>query len=237
MTVGAGYRKLLADLFMWFHMDIPDPLPVLMAVAGLAGMALHRRVSRDSVPLVVACLAFIAPTLLLYEDPPFWRAFVFLVPVYLALVSAGAVAAARLLGARGGSRIVAPVLAVLVTVAGSLQVSRAGTPRELIASGGMTHPERTFELLESRLRPADDVMGIRRLWWPTRYYLTQRSMADHLAWRRPDGPRAYVLIQDQAEDIAEWSDKLLEGYSGRLLTIVGNTAIYEFDKTPTVPPD
>ena len=101
---------------------------VVVALAALAGVLLHRRVAGHLVPLpAVAAVVVPALALLLPRVPPYTRAWLFLVPLWLLTAAAGAVALAR---RRGHTRFAIPAAAIALAAVLALTFDREDLPYE-----------------------------------------------------------------------------------------------------------
>ncbi|HET9408279.1 MAG TPA: glycosyltransferase family 39 protein [Candidatus Sulfotelmatobacter sp.] len=84
-----GLPPSLASVWHQWNRDLPRLLSILL-VAGLAiGLIFHRRCGKHRVPLVVIVALWIASSLLVQRVVPFERVWLFALPLYLIVASAG----------------------------------------------------------------------------------------------------------------------------------------------------
>lgn len=227
-----GVANLPVSLWSWFHTDLPPWAAVAMSVLAVVGLVAHRRISDDAVPIAAAGIVFLLPLVYLQHVIPPRRAFVFLAPVYLGLVGAGVVLAVQGVASEERSRLIGPLAALGVGLAGSLNARAADTLERNLQYGGMTRPQEVVDSLRERVEPQDDVVGRYRLLWPTQYYLASASMDRNLAHGEPDGPRLFVLFQtsEDREDIEDVAAKYDDYGSPERLTRIGNVVLYRLTR-------
>ena len=229
-SMARGFPQLLIALWEWYHKDLPTTLKVVLPSFFVLAVLFHRAVSRDAIPIAIAVIAWLVPILLIQRVVPPWRAFVFLVPIYFGVCSAGAILIARAAGSATRWAAAVRYLAIMIAVVGSVNVFLADTPRQLVGPAGMTCPDEVINALREHLRPGDDVAARGRLMHATRYYLMKESLSEYLAWRPPDGPRVFFLLHADRQRLDMFSE-FLKGYGAAVL--VGrfcNVELYRLDR-------
>ena len=81
----------LSLLSVWsqWNRDVPSGVSFVLVLGFVASLALHKRLSRHRVPLIMATVVWLVPMLLLQRVVPFERVWLFLLPLYFAIASAG----------------------------------------------------------------------------------------------------------------------------------------------------
>jgi hypothetical protein len=194
----------LQATFSRWHRDQPVVLWVVLAVAFVAGVVLHRRVARVKVSPILGVVVFIPPVLAFQHVVPFERVWLFLLPLYFMTAGAGLVALGRRFGVWRHRRWVVPVCAA------ALCISLAG---EALASRDVPHSEDTSTFrdapavatfLVGYLKPGDRLLVSPPADLVLEYYLDAAGLdAGHLLYvdfraRRllavvKEGPREYDL--------------------------------------------
>lgn len=198
-------RAVLAAWQAW-NRDIPWPVAILLAVGLAVSLTAHRKQARTQVPLALTVVLWCLPVLVVQRVAPEPRVWLFLVPLYWILVSAGLIwlvdkitatlprqATAVHLAAAG---LVALVLAGWVASSTGIQDSRE---TGLFADG-----ERVTLFLQERLQPGDAVVSI---WAATPvlqfYFLRHQMPTDYLYAPVNTSTRAYVVANHAYSETAQ----------------------------------
>ncbi|MCC6316266.1 MAG: glycosyltransferase family 39 protein [Gemmatimonadaceae bacterium] len=165
----------VGDIAGYLGAGWPVVLQLVAPVALVAGWVLHRRLSRDRWPVSLAMLAWAVALLLVMRRPPFFRVWVFLVPVFA--VTAGAAIDAALARLRvGRAATVAGLTALFIALgAGAMQVMRQA-PRQLTETGLFPDGAAVADWLAVRLRPDDLIAAQFRAQGPVDFYLRERGV-------------------------------------------------------------
>jgi dolichyl-phosphate-mannose-protein mannosyltransferase len=177
--------------------DIPVVLSVAFAAATITSLVLTPRLSRFSVPPLVALVAWAALMIAAQRVLPFTRVWLYLVPVVLA-TGAGFIGWV-LEQSRRGVRI-GQVTAAAVAVTASILVLDAGSVRASTETGSLPDARAIASYLDATLRPGDTVQAIGSDAILS-YYLARRGRDDtpSLFFRRP-GRRVFVVVNRTTGD-------------------------------------
>jgi hypothetical protein len=148
----------LDSTFAVWHRDQPQALWIVLALAFVVGLALHRRVSLVRLPPAAGALLFIPPVLVLQHVVPYERVWSFLLPLYLMTGAAGLVVATRRLASRRHYTAGVAVLAVALcaSLAGKAVASRAVARSEDTST--FRDAPNVAAFFEGHLRPGDRVL-------------------------------------------------------------------------------
>jgi hypothetical protein len=97
---------LVSRVWKHWNLDAPHPVDWIVAAGFITATVVHRRISRQSVPLVVAVAITVAVVVAVGKLPPYPRNWLFLLPLYLIAAGAGIVwlaSRARLVGLPEGA--------------------------------------------------------------------------------------------------------------------------------------
>jgi dolichyl-phosphate-mannose-protein mannosyltransferase len=170
-------RDFAHSVWSQWNMDL-NPLVQWLCLAGAAiSLVLHRRLARHRIPLILAVLLGCAPVLIAQRSARYARVFLFLLPVYLMLASAGISAMFRWLERRNKS---ASYLAIAVFVVFVLSqagyIMHAETVYHSNETGTLRDAEQISAFLRVRLRDGDRVLPDRLSMYILRYYF----LRDHI---------------------------------------------------------
>jgi hypothetical protein len=123
--VPGRFVRLIYDTF---HVGWPGALEVVLAVGVIGAVGLHLRAARHRAPLWLAMLVVIPVTVeLSTRVPPFVRSWLFVLPLYLVVASAGLVALGRLALQRAPSALSRGAAAAAVLTALGLGLALSDT--------------------------------------------------------------------------------------------------------------
>ncbi len=164
-TAAAGFYDRLGQNLVttwadgWLR-DWPGLIRIVVTVGFALGLALHRRMTRDAVPLALAAVVSLAPLILIQRMPLYARVWLFLLPLMLIVAAAGLVGAMRLIVRRPRWIAAATVLIAAVTALGLGWVTTHKTSIYGDRDTGydMQHPARTLDYLRQQVKPGDSVI-------------------------------------------------------------------------------
>jgi hypothetical protein len=132
-TVDATWTLAKSTAERW-HRNVPEPLGLVVAAGFVAGVALHRRLGRHTVPLAITILPVIAGVVALEQVPPFHRGWTWILTIYFVVAGAGLAAVSRFVGSRlrGRGTLLASGLAVLAALAIAVGHRSAGDDRFML---------------------------------------------------------------------------------------------------------
>jgi hypothetical protein len=188
--------RLLASTWREWNRDIPGLLTGALVAGFLLALVLHPRCARHRVPLAVAQLAWIAPLLLIQRVVPFERVWLFALPLYFIMGSAGVAFALALLSERLRLRHALALLAIAVSLLVGSQVYHC---RSVYLSNQSRGIEALALDLKGRLRPGDRVVVTLRSDAPLMYYMQQKGVP----WSYLTAPardRMLVVVNEAAGD-------------------------------------
>ena len=79
----------LHSVWSQWNRDVPAGVSLVLVLGFVASLVLHKRLNRYRVPLIVAIVVWLVPVLLVQRVVPFERVWLFLLPLYFAIASAG----------------------------------------------------------------------------------------------------------------------------------------------------
>ncbi len=184
----------LASTWKQWNWDFPWILVWVLVVGFFAALVLQRRCGRQQVALPIAMVACILPLLALQRVVPFERVWLFALPVYFIVASAGV--ALGLKPARAQSRYVMALMTIAIVVIVGMKGRRS-------QSVYLRNEGRGFEqlaiYLKSDLKPGDSVIAVLSSEAPLRYYFQQHDVPSSYLNAR-SGSRVLVVVNQVAGD-------------------------------------
>ncbi len=89
-------RVASETVWLIWNRDIPVPVQALLVVGFLASLVYHRRIATYPIPVLLAALLWLIPMLLILRAVGFPRTWLFLLPLYFMIASAGVVYLAQI---------------------------------------------------------------------------------------------------------------------------------------------
>ena len=139
-THRSGIRIVATRVWGNWNRAAPHPLDWIVLIGFLAGLVLHRRIARQTVPIAAAAVVVLGGIVLFAPISPLIRSWLYLLPLYLITAAAGISWAAGRVLARFGPRLVA------LGSAGAAACVAVGLGIALLATGMRT----------AEARPASD---------------------------------------------------------------------------------
>ena len=209
-----------------WNWDFPRSLEWLLAAGFLVALILQRRCARQRVALPVAIVAAVLPLLLMQRVVPFERVWLFALPVYFIVASAGIALGLDLVRAQSRNAMVAIAIAVALI---------AGINGRRSRSVYLSNEGRGFEqlaiFLKSDLKPGDIVIAVLSSEAPLRYYFQQYDVPSSYL-NAPGGNRVLVVVNqvsgDTMQPLFEYAKRRdLNGRREKLVREFDSLQLYE----------
>jgi hypothetical protein len=215
IKVSAG--AFIVDMFEALVEPLRGIFGVLALVLAVAAVVLHRRVGRTFLPLPLVTVAVI-PLFVLFLDrtPPYERTWLWLTPILLPAIAAGAVALGRTAGVRAVP-IALPVAAVALAVVVAVSTRETDPPwgegAPLIGATEVAEWLKTTEL--------PDQLLVRDFMLPGWGYTTKRTGAPAerivFGWAPPPQGGTIILLVSRAEKQTLGSELVERGLIDKLV--------------------
>jgi uncharacterized membrane protein len=182
-------KAIASAVFENWNRAAPHPLDWLVAVAFVAGLLVHRRIAKHPVPLAATTVVVVIAALLVGPIAPFVRSWLFLLPLYLIVASAGAAWASRRAG-----RAAAVALPAIAAVVLGITMLHAGLKSSDVPP---TTDNQIESLLERYVPKGESVVIDRYARAPIHYYYFAR-FGDHVKEtsmiRSGDRARGHIVV-------------------------------------------
>ncbi len=150
----AGFPSSLVSLWDYWNTDIPSVVTILMSAGFFISLVFHKRLSVHRVPIALAVAIWCIPVVAAQRVVPYIRVWLFLLPVYIGLASAGMSFLLNLPKLKKSTlAVILPLLAV--SLSGWLMWNDLN-PGDY--SGKTINKERIASFLKDYLRPGDRVV-------------------------------------------------------------------------------
>jgi hypothetical protein len=188
---------ILGDIVTFPLRGFPLEIVILLIMGILAAVLAHHKMSSDKISLVVPVLLWILPVLLIQRGDPGDRTWIFLVPVFTMLASAG------LVHLTSGNRTLAYIgtLAIVITAGASLIVSNAVLRSD--QTGSAPDAEKMALGLQTIRQPGDIVLLPAPYDAPVRYYLAYHGYSADFVRNQRDIEQGFRL-EDVTGRIFVW---------------------------------
>lgn len=196
--------------YVWdqWNFDTPTAIRFLLVVGFAASLVFHRRLARHRVPIVLAVVLFCIPVLLIQRMAPLYpRIWLFLLPLYIGLASAGVSCLCRPAEAKIGKYkpLLFPILAITLSL--WVGVNTVQT-QSIYYSNPSIDAEQITLFLKDFLRPGDKIVRDGWLGSPMLYYFNLYGVpVKHI--NLDSEPRGRLLVIDnvRGESIDEMLDQ------------------------------
>jgi uncharacterized membrane protein len=196
--VFANLPAALSATWSKWNRDLP-PIISWMLIAGfLTALVFHRRLSDFRVPIWLAALAGILPLLILQRVVPFERVWLFLLPLYLAMASAGITCWMTPPGLKEGKYASYAPVALAAILAAWLGFRVVDLKSVYYSNeGAFRDAEPIVAFLKPRLTRGDMILAACPSDAPLRYYLKAHNVSlQYLAGTEGPLRRAFVIVND-----------------------------------------
>ena len=186
----------LAATWQQWMRDMPWIAVVVLGLGFAAGVAFHGRCSRQRVPLLVGMALWIVPVILIQRVAPYERVWLFALPLFYIVASAGiALAIELLLRSVGGQRALA-YGAVAVSLALAMLVHHANSVYRLNEGRGL---EQMTLYLQKSLQPGDSVLVELPSDGPLLYYFKKHGVPSSYL-NAPTARRVFAVVNEISGD-------------------------------------
>lgn len=170
-------RDFAHSVWSQWNMDV-SPLVQWLCLAGVViSLVFHRRLARHRIPLILAVLLGCVPVLIAQRSARYARVFLFLLPVYLMLASAGISAMFQWLERRNKSASYLTLAVSMIFVLSQAgYIIHAETVYHSDETGTLRNAGQIAAFLRGRLRDGDRVLADRASMYILRYYILQHHI-------------------------------------------------------------
>lgn len=217
--------------------DAPIVVIVLLVTGFCASLVFYRKTTDFRVPLVAAVAAWLLPVLLIQRVAPFDRVWLFLLPLFFMLASAGTGSILRLFRDTTRARAVLfPAAAIVLFALMSAGVLAGGGIEESQQGGSCRQAEEVTDFLEGYLEPGDRVLSYCPCDLVLGYYLDVKGVPrEHTDQNPHQGERLIVVVNtnpvysQSAATVLEYGNFEYESLRDRLEPVkkFEDVAIYE----------
>lgn len=199
--VAAELPASIRSSWALWHRDLPPMLAYVMMSGAIAAIVLHRRMTTYHIPIVVPTAVAITALIVAQRVVPFPRVWLFLLPLYIIVSSAGV---AYLLGAivtdgrRHWRGSLLPTAGVLVMTSWlCVDVMRTRSVYYSAETGTLRDAEPIARRLARDLKPGDKVLSISPSDAPLEYYFNRLHVSPQY-WNVGEGPvgRLFVVVNE-----------------------------------------
>lgn len=242
---------LLHATWKQWNRDIPFVIKALLVIGFIASLIFHRRLTRYRVPVALAVCAWLVPVLLIQQVVPGPRMWLFLLPLYLGLASAGvSYVLLRPVELRMSSYQSVPsaALAVMLSVWLGLNVVQSQSVNRTGEAEGLGNAEAVTLFLKDYLQENDRVLAVIPASAPLGYYFKLHNVPVRYFWSPTEAASKQRLILVVNESDAETSESKSEkqsiedvlgrkGLSGtnlgapKLVRRFGSSSLYEISRS------
>ncbi len=193
----SDHPQVLGSLWRSWHAGVPHPLVPAVAVLAALALVMHRRLATTRVPLALAVVLCPVPVILAQRVQMFPRVWLFLLPLYLALVAAALAALVRRLVPRSprARPVIVCALALALAACLGINVMRLRTVYLSAETGSALDAEAVTAFLKPALRPGDRVAIVPVLYPTFAYYFQRAGLPDtFLGYAEPGTHRVFDVI-------------------------------------------
>ncbi len=196
-------RSRVASTAEQWTAGIPRGAGMLSVVGFIASLALHKRISRQKVPLQVAAVLWILVAITLQRVAPLARVWMFLLPLYIIWSVAGILGLLRLaIPARFQPQASGLVFLAAILIPGVMMVS---TLAQTAASWNAPGAEEGITLyLQDHIQPGDIVVTQSPITTPLQYYFQQyRLPPGSFDYQAADPQKLWVVVSRRYDQTVE----------------------------------
>jgi hypothetical protein len=150
----------VTDLWQQWNLAVPTGITVLLAIGFLISTVFHKQLATHRIPLVLAVIVWCVPILVLQRRFPYIRVWLFLLPLYIGISSAGVLYLLKPIEPRIGrfKTIIVATLALTLSCWMGLNVIRTQSVYYSNETGTLRDAKQITAFLEQYLEPGDRVL-------------------------------------------------------------------------------
>jgi hypothetical protein len=221
-----------------WNRDFPEVVSVILAVGFAISLVLHGRLARHKVPLALAAILWCVPVMIAMRALPWPRVWLYLLPLYFILVSAGL---AWLLGITARPFNILParpcaIVALLISIGIGANVAHSRSVYYSEETGTLRNAEEIALAMGPELGPNEKLLAYSPAGAPLLYYFKKHGIPlDRLVSEdRASWDRVYVVV-DVPTHTLDWvlrkTGLEVTGYDGpKLFRRYGFAEIYLYQR-------
>jgi 4-amino-4-deoxy-L-arabinose transferase-like glycosyltransferase len=190
-----------------WNRDFPVLVSVILVLGALLSLVFHGRIARHRIPLIVPVLLWCVPVLIAMRALPWPRVWLYLLPLYFILVSAGLSLKfsyiAGLLRRSASSFCVIMALHIVIGIGINVVYSRSVYYSE--ETGTLRNAEEIATTLGRELKPGDKMLAYSPAGAPLLYYFKKHDvpLGPLVSEDRENWKRVYVVVDIPTHDL-DW---------------------------------
>ena len=218
----------LASTWTEWNRDLPWLVVVMLLAGFVAGLIFHRRCSQHRVPLALSMLLWILPLVFIQRVVPFERVWLFALPLYFVVASAGVAMTVHPLLERLRLRHAMVFVAIALSLLAGIRVQHS---HSIYLSNEGRGIEDIALYLKQQLKAGDSVVAVLPSDSPLRYYFQQHGVSSSYL-NAPPRARTLVLVNEESGDtlgkvleLAKLTE--LENKPAKLIVKYDSACLYE----------
>ena len=215
----------LSSTWSKWNRDIPIVLSIILVIGFFVSIIFNKKLKGPKVPIILAVIIWLTPLLILQRPVMYERIWLFLLPLYIILGSAGIIFLIDLIFnkikkykfTKKYRIIIIPILAVIISLGLGFNTVQSKSVYYSNETGTLQDAEDITLLLKDCLESKDRILLQRPSEWPLPYYFDKYGISpDYFHVNLEKSNRAIVIINksnDQTlETILDYSDVSLEKF-------------------------
>lgn len=202
----AQFPSALISVWNQWNKDIPTGIRFLFIIGFFTSLFVHKRLTKHHVPLALSVVIFLLPILALQRVIPFTRVWLFLLPLYIGLSSAGVSYLLELVKSNCGNykSITFAALALTLSFWMSLNLIHTNSVYYSNETGTLRDAERITIFMRQYLKDGDRVLAVCPSNAPLKYYFNKYYISDnYLIKDVKSSNRILVIVNEPKQTIEE----------------------------------
>jgi hypothetical protein len=191
-----GLLSSLESLWIYWNHEIPNIIKWLLITGFFCSVLSHKRVASHGVPVLLGVWAFLIPCLLIQKVIPPGRVWLYLLPVYFALSSAGFVHLVKLATIKGTryQTVLFNLIPLILSMFLSYHQVHTRSVYYLNEAGGLRNVEGITRFLKDFLKDGDSIVTYSPSNYPLLYYFDRHNIPTRFIESSPINTARRVLL-------------------------------------------
>lgn len=215
-----SFKSSAFSIWNQWNRDIPIIISIIIIIGFITSLIFHKKITQYKIPVIVAVFVWCIPLIIIQRTMTYERVWLFLLPLYIVLSSAGIVFLLKktMFKIKKYWYLIFSVIAFILSIGLSSMVFNSQSVYYSKETGAFIEAEEITVILKEQLKPGDRVLGRAPTDYTLIYYFDKHNVPiDYLYYDLQTSNRAFIIVNKSYEQtieiVLDYFDLSLKGYS------------------------
>jgi len=212
-------KETTISIWNQWNRDIPIVLVIIFLISFLISLILHKKIASHKIPIIIPVIIWCVPLIFLQRTMTYERVWLFLLPLYIILVSVGLGFILKLILSKIKRQkyLIFSCISILLSLVICFMVFNSKSVYYSLETGAFIEAEDITILLKKQLKEGDRVIGRAPTDYTLIYYFDRHNVPiGYLYSDLHSGKRAFIIVnksyKQTINEVLDYYNLTLDGY-------------------------